>query len=154
MHLGNKVECEGSLQVATGTSPRLHLGSEKQGRKSLGWYWVRLFIYFERESRENLKDPPPQRGYARMTPWPTRWKGRAVRRVDNAELLQPQPNALLMSGQLCGSRMVGLPPKALLFPWLAVAFSSREPALASAGGVVKMRRNELERSRLAEVPLG
>ena len=58
--------------------------------------------------------------------------------VDNAGLSPAPPNALLLLGQLCGSRMVGQPLKALLFPWLEVAFSSREPALASAGEVARV----------------
>ena len=58
--------------------------------------------------------------------------------MDNAGLSPAPPNALLLLGQLCGSRMVGQPPKAfnsLGSRWL---FSSREPVQQFDGCIVAM----------------
>jgi len=99
---------------------------------------VDLFVYFERE-RESIGEVLGNHLGRATSAWlreddvlanALEGQGRAVRRVDNVELPLTQPNALLLLGQLCGSRMVGQPPKAfnsLGSRWLFRRESQRLP---------------------------
>ena len=105
VHFRNRVFLKGGTKRAKATPPSLCFDSEKQGRKLLrvDW-WTYLYTLRERESigevLGNHLGRATTRGYARMTPWPTRWKGRAGQSDVWITLNCPNPSQMLYSSSV------------------------------------------------------